>query len=356
MQLKTTTSKPDFPIEWNEQLAAWTVWQYADIIEILKNPLFTPNPTATINKSAPSPPTHDFSAYRSPFSQVLQKKSAWTRKQMAETAQAICKKLDQQKTFDLQKHFILPWCQQIAIRLTGIEVESTEFNLLYEYAEQVFLMTDGNNKEAAHIATSFLSQYFLQLLYQCRQFPKEDLVSLLAQNEQAPAIFIAPIVQLFVGTVTSLPLLLGNVMFTLLTHPEQAQQFITEPYRFVNELIRYAGPAQFIYRSAISDVQIGNHFFKKSDRIALLLSHANQDSQAFKNPNQFNLNKSSTAHLSLGKGAHACLGSPLIRDACAILPTMILKCFPHLQPKMSEVSWGGSQAIWGVKELLVDKE
>ncbi len=354
MEIKPQIPKPSTAIEWNETLAAWTVWRYEEVNTILKDARFSANATSVKDSFEASNAIHaNLSSYRPHFSQTIQKKSTWSKSQMTKIAEEICHSIKAGQIFDFQQKIVLPWCQKMARTLTGIEVEKREMELLLQYANTVFLMTDGNNKPKAETATIALSQFFLQLMEKRSQFPKDDLVSLLVQNKQAHSMFLSPTIQLFVGFVTSLPLLLGNALLTLLTQPNFAQRFVKEPTRWLNELLRYAGPAQFVYRLAATDVQVGEHTFKSGDRLALLLSHANRDADIFNEPNLLDLKQNKAINLSLGRGTHACLGSPLIRDACMILPSMLLNSLEDLQPTIEEVKFGGSRAICGVKVLKI---
>ena len=355
MKFDIHINKPAASIEWNKQLNAWTIWQYPTVVKTLKDSRFsaitTQVKTETEAKDSSCP---NLPPYRSQFSQIIQKKSAWIKTQMIKTANNTCKKLESISHFDLHQDLILPWCRETILQLAGIEAQTQSIESLFQYAKKVFYLTNGNNELQNNQATTALSHYFLQLLSTRRPSPKEDLISTLAKNTEAPYIFLSPILQLFVGFSTSLPLLLSNSMLALLTQTQNAQKFILNPHKYAHELIRYAGPAQFVYRTVLSDLEIRNHHFKRGDRVALLLSHANRDESVFEAPNSLNFNRTQTAtHLSFGRGTHACLGSPLIREACTILLPTILKQFPNLEVEQDKVSWGGSRAIWGVNSLPV---
>lgn len=355
MKIKPQIPQPSTTIEWNENLAAWTVWRYEDVNAILKDFRFSANATSTTNSSEDILST-DFNhtAYRPHFSRTIQKKSAWVKLQMKKSAEKFCKPPKVGEEFDLQQKIVVPCCCDIVKTLMGIEVEEKEMDCLLQYANAVFLMNEKNsNKLEAEEATLALSQFFLQLMENRKRFPKDDLVSLLAQNGQANSLFLSPIIQMFVGFTTSLPLLLGNVFLTLLAQPILTQKFVRQSNQWLNEILRYAGPAQFVYRLATVDAKVGQHIFKRGDRLALLLSHANRDSSIFKTSDSLSLKENKGIHLSLGIGAHACLGSPLIRDASMILPHTFLKDLGKSEPSIVEVNFGGSQAICGVTTLKV---
>jgi cytochrome P450 len=101
----------------------------------------------------------------------------------------------------------------------------------------------------------------------------------------------------------------------------------------------------------MEDVVVGDKTFKRGDRLALFLAHANMDTKQFSCPHQLNSDRNAVTHLSLGKGLHACLGAPIIREALTIIPATMLNYFPRFTIETDKVVWGGSGTIRGVVEL-----
>jgi len=350
--------KPNSPIAWSEPLTAWTVWTYNDVVSILKNPNFSAS-AANIEHQAEQLPSieQDPSAAHHHVINSIQKQLDWSRRQISQTATDICQKLQGQTSFDLQKDLILPFCQQLAMLLTGTSVKEKEAQLLLEAAQSIFLMNGKANQIEAEKATIELSKYFLPLIEQRRLMPTSDFVSVFAQGEHPGYVLLSPVIQMFVGLATSLPLLLGNVLLSLLSYPQQARRYMEQPQQAVSELMRYAGPAQLVYRLTLKDTFVNEHLFKRGDRLALLLTHANQDSTVFNNPKTLDFNRNAVAHLSFGKGIHACLGAPIVRTIVEIFPHIVLSKFPELTPDIANIRWGGSNTIRGVEALpiLFDK-
>ena len=158
---------------------------------------------------------------------------------------------------------------------------------------------------------------------------------------------------MFVGLSTSLPLLIGNIMLTLLSDPKQKLNYLKTKKAAINELIRFASPVQVIYRLTLKDARIGNHQFKRGDRIALIITHSNRDTTSFRNPDKLDLERNAVAHLSFGKGKHACLGAPIIRKAIEIIPHYIFSQFPIMKYNIANLKWGGSPTIQGINSLPV---
>lgn len=344
--------KPPAPILWNDRLGAWSVWDYSSVLAILKDQRFSAAAANAVlpNNAAPYC-QKDPSAAAQELMQSIQKQGDNIRQQLATTIAEYCALVASKNNFDAQKELILPCCHELAFRLLGLVCTPSEKAVLLEYIQRVFEFSSDN--PIAQEATIELSKYFLKIIPSKQRHPAEDLLSLLLQSGQAPAVLLSPIIQMFVGVATSLPLLLGNVLLSLLINPLEKEKYLENPAPAVGELLRFAGPVQVVYRLALDKVQIGQHWFERGDRIALLLAQANFDEGYFEKAEKLDLGRNAVAHLSLGKGVHACLGAPIIRDALELIPQIILKKFPTLEPNTAIWDWTGSQNIKGIATLPV---
>ena len=225
MQIKQI-DKPNGRIVWNESLGAWAVWQYKDVSTILADQRFSATSGNIKHQSDILPTIADPSAASERVVRSIQKQLSWASEQMQTIVAAACEKLKDPDHFDLQKDLIVPSCRQLSIILTGTTSKTTETQLLHQYAQTVFLSTNTENLPEAEKATIELSKYFLEIIKKRRQTPSEDFVSLFAQSSYPVHVLLAPTIQMFVGLSTSLPLLLGNIMLTLLTHPQQTKLYL----------------------------------------------------------------------------------------------------------------------------------
>jgi len=337
---------------WNDRLGAWAVWGYPDVLAILKDQRFSAAAANAVlpNNAAPYC-QKDPSAAAQELIQSIQKQSDTIRQQLTETITEYCLLLQSKDSFDAQKELIVPCCHELTFTLLGLSCSPSEKTILLKYIQRVFEFSSDN--PIAQEATIELSKYFLKIIAQRQSNPKEDFLNLLLQSGQAPAVLLSPIIQMFVGVATSLPLLLGNALLALLTNSLEKEKYLKNPAQTLGELLRFAGPAQVVYRLALDRVQIGAHWFQRGDRIALLLAQANFDEACFENAEKLDLGRNAVAHLSLGKGVHSCLGAPIIRDALELIPQIILKNFPALEPNIAEWHWAGSQNIKGISAIPV---
>jgi cytochrome P450 len=76
----------------------------------------------------------------------------------------------------------------------------------------------------------------------------------------------------------------------------------------VIETIRFDPPIQNTRRIATEEFLIGESLIKKNDLILIVLASANRDSEKFKNPATFNIERNNNIeNLTFGIGGHMCL-------------------------------------------------
>jgi cytochrome P450 len=344
---------PENRIAWSKNLSAWVVWQYADVVNVLNDKRFSANAANFEHQTVQLPLEEDIPASGHELINRIQKPLLWAGEQMRQSVESKCLNLKNMAGFDMQKDLITPSCNKLTLLLTGCEVDAAEAEKLLEYAQTVFLNVSDVERKQAENATVELSKFFMKHINYRRGNPGDDFVSIFAKSNQPVHVLLSPVIQMFVGLSTSLPLLLGNILLCLLENPDKAERYLQSPKSAVSELLRYAGPAQIVYRLALRDVEIGGHQFRRGDRLGLLLSSANRDKDVFIKPDTLDFGRNAVAHLSFGKGIHACLGAPVIRKAIEIIPYSILSCFKDLKVDIANISWGGSQTISGITALPV---
>ena len=126
--------------------------------------------------------------------------------------------------------------------------------------------------------------------------------------------------QAFVALAETLPRLLAGVWFVLTQRPEVVREWKDRPGtrgRAMEELIRIASPSRLVFRMAAAPVEIGGVVVPEGDAVHLALGAANHDPDTFPLPHQPRTDRKSSAHLSFGRGSHACPGAALIRRAAA---------------------------------------
>jgi cytochrome P450/ferredoxin-NADP reductase len=85
---------------------------------------------------------------------------------------------------------------------------------------------------------------------------------------------------------------------------------------FVEETLRYDGPAKNLCRQTTTDVTIRGVTIPKNSRVMVLMGSASRDERIYKNPDTFDLFRTFDADnkiLTFGEGIHSCMGAPLAR-------------------------------------------
>ncbi len=365
------------PVVWSDEHAAWLVRSYTDVVSVLQDDRFSASggraPSAPDVPSAPPDP--NIAGLRQHIASTLHLCRPWLRDIMRAEAECILrKKLRAKSSFDLAGDLIQPWCRQLAARLIAGEQELSipQLRELDHAAQAVFQLGaeapgETHSQNHAHQGTSVLAAFFLERLQSDSQHAHHgSLLDTLTDGPYSPSELVATCVQLFVGVSTSLPLLLGNAMHLLYTTPEMAANFLRDPVephatearRAISELLRIAGPAKVIYRIATSAINVGDRTFKSGDRLALALDEANREiASIVTSPLTHCPHAEAIPHLSLGMGSHACLGSPIIHEACAFLLSWILETFPAPTWSLDEeqARRGGHRTISGYTRLPVSK-
>ncbi|MET8760909.1 cytochrome P450 [Lentzea sp. NPDC004782] len=100
----------------------------------------------------------------------------------------------------------------------------------------------------------------------------------------------------------------------------------------IEELLRYEGPMVSLFRHATEDAEIGGHPVPAGAKVQLLLGAANRDEAVYQCPESFDPSRQMpTVHLSLGAGAHFCVGAPLARMQTRVALEQLSSRLPGLR-------------------------
>ena len=136
-------------------------------------------------------------------------------------------------------------------------------------------------------------------------------------------------------------------------------QLAADPYLIeeaVDELLRYVSPVQFSPRRvALEDVEIGAVTIPKGEGLFMLLGSANRDERVFKRPDEIDLTRDASAHLTFSFGIHQCLGQMLARYELHIVYAAILRRLPNLRlaVPLDQIRFKHDMQIYGVHNLPV---
>ena len=215
---------------------------------------------------------------------------------------------------------------------------------------------------AAQQAIQGLTSYFREAVVVRRRQRRNDLISLLMEIEEDGDVLTeeelyAQCVMLLFGGHETTRNLIGNGLYTLLRHPEQATELRDNPELIrsaVEELLRYESPVQYTGRMVLEDFEFCGVPARPGQEIIFMLGSANRDASQFKDPDRLDLKRAKNPHLAFGAGAHFCIGNQLARleGQVAILKT--LQEFPKIRSVSAEPEWLPNFSFRGLKTLLVE--
>jgi len=214
---------------------------------------------------------------------------------------------------------------------------------------------------AAQQAIHGLTNYFREAVALRRKQKGSDLISLLMEIEEDGDVLTeeelyAQCVMLLFGGHETTRNLIGNGLYTLLRHPEQAAELRDHPELIrsaVEELLRYESPVQYTGRMVLEDFDFCGIQARRGQEIIFMLGAANRDARQFKNPERLDLKRANNPHLAFGAGAHFCIGNQLARLEGQVAVLKMLQEFPEMRLVSAEPEWLPNFSFRGLKTLLV---
>ncbi|MEU6058290.1 cytochrome P450 [Streptomyces sp. NPDC047097] len=206
-----------------------------------------------------------------------------------------------------------------------------EWKLVFESAPS------GEHLARADAAAVRLWAYLGDLVAERRARPRDDLVSALlgadAGDRLSAADLLNTLASLYAAGLDTVSDLFGNGLVALLKEPEQADVVRTDPgaaRTVTDELLRYDPPGQMLTRLAREDLRVDGLDVAAGTPLVLLIGAANRDPGVFAHPESLDVRRAPNPHLSLGHGAHHCLGASLSRLEGGIGFPALLKRFPRI--------------------------
>ncbi|SEK56321.1 hypothetical protein SAMN04515665_10346 [Blastococcus sp. DSM 46786] len=109
---------------------------------------------------------------------------------------------------------------------------------------------------------------------------------------------------------------LSAVLHAFATHPEEWQRLRVQPSLArlaFDEAVRWESPVQTFFRTATSDVRVGDHVVPDGSKILMFLGAANRDPRRWTRPDAFDLTRDPSGHVGFGMGIHQCVGQHVAR-------------------------------------------
>lgn len=264
---------------------------------------------------------------------------------------------------DLLEDLVRPVCLGVVRELLGVPEEDVP--KLRTWSKFFFTIFDPMPSAEAHDQTQNaideFRDYLGWILGERRENPGSDVISRLlaarAIEQQLSANdILSTSLLVFAAGDENIVNLIGNSILALMESPAQWDllcHFDHLPATAIEELLRFAGPAQFTGRTALEDVEIGGQRIRAGDVVLLLTACANRDPTQFENPDRLDLLRQDNNHVAFGNGRHHCLGADLTRAELRCFLDVLRKEYSNLKLDPAPLHWKHSTAVRGPEKIPV---
>jgi cytochrome P450 len=148
---------------------------------------------------------------------------------------------------------------------------------------------------------------------------------------------------------------IGSAIWHLAHNPEDLERLVNEPDLMpvaIEEFLRFYAPVTMA-RLVKHDMEYLGCPMKEDDWILLGFPAANRDPVAFKDADQFIIDRAENRHVAFGLGIHRCAGSNLARLELRVAIEEFIKRYPRFElADASAVTWAPGQ-IRGPRNLPI---
>ena len=223
------------------------------------------------------------------------------------------------------------------------------------------LQPTSDQLRAAQRSLLQIVRYFDALLPARRREPGTDLVSRMLLAEAAGEIkadgeLLAQCAMLLFAGHETTRNLLGNGLYTLLTHPDAWARLRADEEGMplaVRELLRYDSPVQYTGRRVATEFTLHGTRLKRGDLVIAMIGAANRDPDRFIDPDTFDVKRRAGSHLSFGSGPHVCIGAGLSLLEADVVLRAVLRRWPALALADAVPRWNGIAGLRGLAALPV---
>ncbi|SDT09489.1 cytochrome P450 [Actinoplanes derwentensis] len=121
---------------------------------------------------------------------------------------------------------------------------------------------------------------------------------------------------------------LSAVLYAFATNPDQWERMCAQPSLArvaFDEAVRWESPVQTFFRTAATDVAVGDAVIPDGAKILMFLGAANRDPRRWQDPDTFDLGRDPSGHVGFGMGIHQCIGQHIARLEAESLLTALAR-------------------------------
>jgi cytochrome P450 len=274
-------------------------------------------------------------------------------------------RIESQQGGDFISDFALPLPVTVIAEMLGVPHEDRD--RFHTWSNQVIsavdiIKTTEEDLQNQRTAMLALTGYFKELIEQRRAEPQQDIISgLIAAHDAGDRLteeeMLGTCILLLIAGHETTVNLLGNGLYTLLSHPDQLALVRSRSELIpsaIEEMLRYESPVQRgTFRITTEVVEFNGITLQAGQQVSAALGAANRDPHQFPDPDRFDVTRTPNRHLGFGLGIHFCLGAALARTEARIGFTRLLERLPNLHLVDPTPQWHSSSLLRGLKTLPV---
>ena len=233
---------------------------------------------------------------------------------------------------------------------------------LREWSDLILHREDGH-EGFAQGALDVLTEthtYYYEILRQRRASPQDDFISALCEAELTE--LDGTIRKLddmevlgMIGLISNagnetVARMLGWTSMVLCDFEDQRALLVQDPSLIaaaIEELLRFESPSPIQSRYVTRDVEMHGTVIPGGSTLAMLTGSAGRDERQYPDADQFIVHRESARHLSLGYGAHFCLGAALARLEGRVALEETLARFPTWNVDHAAVTYVATNTVRG---------
>lgn len=355
-------TRPVAPIP---EMNAWIITRFADVKEVFKDDRFgVAFDTYQVNRQGPSvvdepyyrvgkellvcndPPVHTRlrRVFREPFTPArVQELAARVEQICTDTLEPIVERGAGDVNADFSS--LLPLATISALLDIPAADQPQIGQWVYDFAPvlEVSPMTPDQLVRVNEAAAG-LEDYFRGLVAARRDKPGEDFVSaVIAANDadeepMSEDEVVNNLSLLYFAGQDTQKYMFTNIVAALAERPDALVWLREDPSRLdqaMDELYRFDSAGQFMGRTALQDVEIGDEVVREGQTVMVCMGAANRDPEKFPEPDTLVFDRpartSMDAHITFGAGRHRCIGMHLAQMQLPIMLRSFLNALGGLE-------------------------
>jgi 4-methoxybenzoate monooxygenase (O-demethylating) len=109
---------------------------------------------------------------------------------------------------------------------------------------------------------------------------------------------------------------LGNALWCFAKYPAQWTILRENPALIrlaFEEVLRFESPVQTFFRTTTREVDVGGVRLGEGEKVLMFMAAANRDPRRWERPDEFDVRRRATGHMTFGTGIHGCVGQAVAR-------------------------------------------